>query len=209
MSAGRAAPEGPVVAVLAGHDHLEEHALVVAAGLEVLEGVVVAEVMGCLDQRHRRVVEVADGGVEDVGLGDVVGVEDQDQLAAGVVEGVVDVAGLGVLVGGPGQVAGPEPLGQRADVLTAPVVEDPGDVRIGDPVAPDQGGPEHVQTLVVGADEDVDARPPSDGRRVETGTRQAKKANEPAWPSRTPRRQEDDEHDRLRALPVSATRHTR
>ena len=49
---------------------------------------------------------------------------------------------------------------------------------IGDAVAPDQGGPEDVQALVVGADEDIDGRSPSDGRAVETGIRQARKANE-------------------------------
>ena len=80
--------------VLARHDHLEEHALVVPTGLEVLERVVIAEVVRRLDQRHRGIVEIAHGGVEDVGLGDVVGVEDQQQLAAGVIEGVLILPAL-------------------------------------------------------------------------------------------------------------------
>ena len=43
---GGPAPEHTVVAVLAGQDHVEEHALVVTASLEVLERVVIAEVVG-------------------------------------------------------------------------------------------------------------------------------------------------------------------
>ena len=161
---GGTAPEGPVVTVLARHDHLEEHALIVAAGLEVLERVLVAEVVGRLDQRHRVVLEVADRGVEDVGLRDVVGVEDEDQLPVGVAQGVVDVAGLGVLVGAPGQITRSEPTGQAGDLVTVAVVEDPGGMGIGDPIAAHQGGPEDVQPLVVGADEDIDGRPSFDGR---------------------------------------------
>ena len=199
---GGPAPEGPVVAVLARHDHLEEHALIVAARLEMLERVVVAEVVGRLDQRHRRIVEVADGGVEDVGLRDVVGVEDQDQLTVGVAEGVVDVAGLGVLVGRPGQIAGPEPSGQPGHLLTATVVEDPGGMGIGDPVAAHQRGPEDVQALVVGADEDVDAGPQSDGRPVGHGHPPGQEGERGQHgPAEQLAGQQHEEHDRLRAGP--------
>ena len=77
---GGPAPEHAVVPVLAGQDHLEEHALVVAPGLEVLERVVVAEVVRGLDHRHPAVVEVAHRRVEDVRLGHVVGVQHQEEL---------------------------------------------------------------------------------------------------------------------------------
>ena len=79
----RAAPEDTVVAILAGQDDLEEHALVMSSRLEVLERVLVAEVLRCLDQRHLGIVEVAHGGIQDVGLGHVVGVEYQEQVAVG------------------------------------------------------------------------------------------------------------------------------
>src|SRR5664279_4279239 len=73
----RTAPEGPVVSILARHDHLEEHALVVSACLEVLKGIVVSEVVRRLDQRHRGIIEVADNCVQDVRLWHVIGIEDQ------------------------------------------------------------------------------------------------------------------------------------
>ena len=104
---GGPAPEDAVVAVLAGQDDLEEHALVVTPGLEVLERVVIAEVVGGLDHRHLGVVEIAHRGVEDVGLGHVVGIEHEEQLGVDHAEGMIDVAGLGVTVVGSGDVAGP------------------------------------------------------------------------------------------------------
>jgi hypothetical protein len=198
---GGTTPEGPVVAVLARHDHLEEHALIVAARLEVLEGVVVAEVVRCLDQRHRGIVEVADRGVEDVGLGDVVGVEDEDQLPVGVAQCVVDVAGLGVLIGGAGQIARSEPSGQVGDLVTVAVVEDPSGVGIGDPVAAHQGGHEDVQPLVVGTDEDIDGRPSFDGRPGRDGDPPSQKGEGGQHgPTEQLARQQDEEHDRLSAV---------
>ena len=107
-------PEHTVVAILAGQDHLEEHALVVASGLEMLERVVIAEVVRGLHHGHGGVVEVAHCGVEYVGLWDMVGIEDQEQLGIDQFQGVVDVPRLGVTVVGAGEVpcapsAPPEP----------------------------------------------------------------------------------------------------
>ena len=64
---GRTAPEHAVVAVLARADHLEEHALLVAARLVVLHRVLVVEVVRALDEGDLVVVEIAHGGVEGVG----------------------------------------------------------------------------------------------------------------------------------------------
>jgi PIN domain nuclease of toxin-antitoxin system len=159
---GGPAPEDTVVAVLTGQDHVEEHALVVATGLEVLERVVIAEVVRSLDHGHLGIVEVAHRRVQDVGLRHVVGVEHEQDLAAGVVECVVDVARLGVLVGGAAQVPGTEPVGQGGHLGAVTVVEDPSRVRVGDAVAADEGGTQDIEALVVGADEHVDAGAPSD-----------------------------------------------
>ena len=74
----RPAPEHAVVAVLARQDDFEEHALVVATGLEVLERIMVAKVVRGLDHGHLGVVEVAHRCVQDVRLWDVIGIEDEE-----------------------------------------------------------------------------------------------------------------------------------
>lgn len=61
---GRSTPEHAVVTFLAGQDDLEEHALGVAIHIEVLKGIPIGEIVRSLDERHRRVVEIADGGIE-------------------------------------------------------------------------------------------------------------------------------------------------
>ena len=76
----RTAPVGAVVPILAGADHLEEHALLMAADLVVLHRVLVVEIVRALDERDRLVVEIADGGVEGIGKGHVVSIEAEDQL---------------------------------------------------------------------------------------------------------------------------------
>ena len=96
----------------------------------------VAEVMGGLDHRDPRVVEIAHRGIEDVRLGNMVGVEHEEQLGIDHAEGVVDVARLGVTIVGAGDIAGTGPLGQRAHEVPTTIVEHPGHVRVGDPPQP-------------------------------------------------------------------------
>lgn len=153
----RTTPEDTIVAVLARQDDLEEHALVVPARLEVLKRVVVGEIVRRLNDGHLGIVEVTDRRSEDVRLRDVVGVEDQQQLAVQDLEGVVDVPGLGMAVVGARQVAGAGVLGQTPDGLTTTVVEHPGDVGVGDTCATQERGLQHVETLVVRADDHIHA----------------------------------------------------
>ena len=88
-----AAEEGSVPAVLALLDGAVEQRRLAAQGVV---GRDVAEVLRGLDQRHLVVVEVAQRLVQDVRLGDLVRVEDQQELAVGDHQRIVQVAGLGV-----------------------------------------------------------------------------------------------------------------
>ena len=92
----RAAPEHRVATVLAGADHVEEEGLLVTHRVRVLDRVAVREVVRGLHQRDLRVVEVAEGRLEEVGTGYVVGVERDDEVAVGDRERVVDVPRLRV-----------------------------------------------------------------------------------------------------------------
>ena len=81
---------------------------VVEPGLERVE---VVEGVRRLHEAEPVVVEVADQAGDEVRLGDVVGVEDDEELAVGPLEGVVQVAGLGVPVVRPGDVDRPPARG--------------------------------------------------------------------------------------------------
>ena len=159
-------PEHTVVAILAGQDHLEEHALVVASGLEMLERVVIAEVVRGLHHGHGGVAEVAHRGVEYVGLWDMVGIEDQEQLGIDHFQGVVDVPRLGVTIVGSCEVTGARPLRQNPNGLPAAVVEHPGRMRVGDPGTTKKRGLEDVQSLVVGTDQYLHAVRPVNRRSL-------------------------------------------
>ncbi|MCY1177652.1 hypothetical protein D9M73_179680 [compost metagenome] len=87
------AEEGGVPAVLALLDGPVEERRLAAQGVLVRD---VGEVLGCLDQRDLAVGEIAQRLVQDVGFGDLVGVQDQQEFARGDHQGVVQVAGLGV-----------------------------------------------------------------------------------------------------------------
>ena len=160
-----AAPEGGVVAVLAGADRGEEDRLLVAPEVVVLDGVVVGEVVRALHERDARIVEVADERLERVGQRHVVGVEHEHELARGACERVVDVAGLRVRVVRARQVAArSHGSRERGDLRAATVVEHVGRVRVVQQRAAGERRFEHGERLVVGADVDVD-RAPRRGRR--------------------------------------------
>ena len=77
---GGTAPEHRVVPILARRDDFVEETLLVPGRLRVLGRIAVVEVVRRLHERDVRRGEVADGGVEDVGRGHVVGVEEQDHF---------------------------------------------------------------------------------------------------------------------------------
>ena len=122
----------------------------------VLERVDVVELLGRLDQGETRIVEVAQGADEEVGRGDVVGVEDRDELGIDDAEGVIEVARLGVLVRGAGEIVRPEFGRQSLDFGSGTVIEHPGLVVDPHRDGGGDGGGEDLQSLVVGRDEDGD-----------------------------------------------------
>lgn len=154
----RAAPERPVVAVLAGADHPEEQGLLVAVLCDVLDRVEVVELVRRLGEHDVGVLEVADHRVEEVRQRHVVGVQHRDQVALEVPERVVDVPGLRVAVVGPGQVAGAELTGELGELGPAPVVEQPRGVRVPQGPAAEQRGAQHLHRFVVGRHQHVDGQ---------------------------------------------------
>ena len=178
----RAAPVGGAVAVLAGADDAVEERLLVAADRVVLGRVVIEEVVRGLDDGHPLVVEVADQRVERVRHRDVVGVEDEDQIARGARQRGVDVAGLGVRVVGAGHVARAGEPRELLHLRAATVVEQVGGVRVGERAAAGERGEHDLGGLVVGADVDVDAR-----RGDRRPLRRRPRPGEPGERSRAPR----------------------
>ena len=119
----------------------------------VLEALLVVEVLRGLHQGDERVVEVAEGVAEQVAVGDVVGVQDGDDVGVDVLERVVDVAGLRVAVLLAGEVARAEGPGQLGDLRPVAVVEHPGLVRDVDRHGGGDGRQQDLERLVVGRDE--------------------------------------------------------
>lgn len=163
----RAAEEGRVPEVVAGLDQAVEELAFVghpAEGAEIaLERIRRIEVMRRLQHAELAVAqEPADGHLQERARRDVVAVEDGDQLALGDRQRVIDVAGLGVLVGRPDQVAATRLLGEALELRPTSVVEDV-DLELVGGVIHDhrrQHGRLHdVEAFVVGRDIDVDRRP--------------------------------------------------
>jgi len=166
-----AAEEGGVPVVVAVLDQAVEHVALrrhAGAGGEVpLERVGRVEMVrrlhqgdvGLLDQPAHR--ELQEGAGRDV-----VAVEDGDELAVGLRHRVVEVAGLGVLVVGAGDVAAADRLRELAELLALAVVEQPDAHLVGRPVdrhRRQHRGAHDRHRLVVGGYVDVDRGP---GRRV-------------------------------------------
>jgi hypothetical protein len=95
----------------------------------VLERLQVVEVLRGLYQGDPRVVEVPEGGGQQVRPGDVVGVQHGDDVGVDDLQRMVQVGGLGVAAVVPPQVAGAEVGGQPGDLWPVAVVEHPGLVR--------------------------------------------------------------------------------
>jgi hypothetical protein len=121
----------------------------------------IAEVLRRLDQGNPAVVEIAQGLFQDVRLGDLVRVQDQQEFAVRDHQGVVQVAGLGMArhVGGPvlaaRHIAQPVFFGEGFQLEAGAVVENPGAVRVPDFLGGQGRGHDHVQVFVVRGDEDI------------------------------------------------------
>ncbi len=172
----RPAEEGRVPGVVAVlQQAVEQLAFVghLAEGAEVaLERVGREEVVRRLHHRQPRVVqEPAHRHLQERARRHVVAVENGDVLAIGLLQRRVDVAGLGVVVVGAGDVVHPDFLAERAEFLAAAVIEQVDLQLAGRPVhhrRRQHGGAHHRQRFVVGGDEHVHRRP----QRLVLGQRQ-------------------------------------
>ncbi len=95
-----AAPERAVAGVLARLNDAEEQRLLVPAACApgVLDRILVVELLGHLDQRQLFVLEVTQRALQVFRLRHHVGVEHDDEITVGLLQGVVDVARFGMFV---------------------------------------------------------------------------------------------------------------
>ena len=169
-----AAEEGGVPVVLAALDDAEEERLLgphraTRAAPAVLKRIEVVEVLRRLHEAHLRVREIAQRLGQKVAPRCVIGIEDRDQLAAAVGQRMVQVARLGVLVVGARQVFAAKLPGQRAHLRAAPVVEQPGFVRVVHRPRGEQRLAHQLDRFVVGRHEYVDAQARGRRRRRAVG----------------------------------------
>ena len=165
----RGVPE--IIAIL--DQPVEQRTLVgdAAEGAQVaLKRVGREEVVRCLQHRALRVaLEPAHGRGQKRARGDVVAIENGDQLTIGFFERVVQVAGLGVFVVGPHDIAHAHGFGECTEFLAPPIVQDEDlDLVLG-PVQYHRGqhcGAHHAQRLVVGGDIHIH-RGPGCGRTLQ------------------------------------------
>ncbi len=181
----RAAEEGAVPLVEPLLDDAVEHFVLRRHGLEGLEIAlqrigIGEEMRGLAEEQLRVLAEIADRLLQELAHRHMVGVEHDDELAFGLLEAVVHVAGLGVLVLGARHVFRAQLLGERGQLgatllrflglldvvlvallVGAAVVEQPDGELVLGIIEVDGGDHRHRQqfgVLVVGGDIDVDRR---------------------------------------------------
>ncbi len=159
---GRAAGEDRGVPVVAAglDDVVEELPLLPVRGLRVvepgLERLEVVEGVRRLHETQLFVLKIPDKARDEVRVGDVVGVEDDDEFAVGLGEGVVEVARLGVAVVRADHVRDAQLLGQRLRGRPLAVVAQVNPfVRVVQPQAGLERHAQQVGVLVVGRHENV------------------------------------------------------
>ena len=93
--------------ILGRHDHIEEESLLIRPDIRRdqvrLNRIAVHEMLRCLDDAYRTILEQRHGAAEKGGRGDEIRIEDRDELrlpckCAEVTKTVVDVSGLGMAV---------------------------------------------------------------------------------------------------------------
>ncbi len=154
------AKERRIEPVLRRLDVLVEHRLLVPqrperqlpeldAALEVVED------LGRLHKRQLRVREKAQRALDEPRLGNVIAIEEDDELGVGVGEAVIHVASLGVEVVVAGEVQGADPVGQGADRVPCAVVEDVDPANASDPQRAQRRHLDDVARFVVGGNEGI------------------------------------------------------
>ena len=130
----------------------------------MLEAGDVVEVLRRLDQRDALVAEVAERGAQEVWRGDVIGIQECQDLGVDDAKRIVDVPRLGVLVRRPREVAGTERGSQLGDLRPLAVVEDPCLVHRLERDRRGDGRHQDLRPLVEGRNEHGDAGDPHAGR---------------------------------------------
>ncbi len=162
-----AAEEGGVPEVVALlHRPVEQLALagqLLADAQIALERVLGIEIVRGLHHRQLGVFEkAAHGGLQKTGGGNVIAIEHADQFAVGLTEGVVQIAGLGVLIVGAGDVAHPGALGERLEAFPPAVVQHVDAYLVGRVIQvlgrQNRIG-DHLQAFVIGGNIDVHRGP--------------------------------------------------
>ncbi len=162
-----AAEEGRIPLVVAVLQQAVEQLAFVGHAAEVaqvaFERIGREEVVRGLHHRHLLVVqEPAHRHLQERAGRHVVAVEDRHVLATGLLQRRIDVAGLGVVVVGTGDVLHPDFFAERAELIAAAVIEQVDVELVGRPVQHgrgEHGGTHHRKRLVIGGDQYVHARP--------------------------------------------------
>ena len=165
---GRAAAEGGAPRILRGHHHVEEIALLVGPDARHrqigLQRVGIDEVLRRLHDADVVLAKQAERPAQELRHRHEVGIENADEVgrlgqAGDVAQPVVDVAGLGMGVVGPCQIARAQALAQRLEPGAPAVIEHPDAIaRVIHGQRADDGALQDRLFLIVRADEDVDER---------------------------------------------------
>ena len=163
-----AAAERRAPGILRGQHDIEEEALLVRpdmGGGEIgLDRVGIDEMLRRLHQADVRIPEQAQRSREEIRERDEIRVQDRDErrrIRQGrqMRQSMIDVAGLGMAVVRPGQIAAAQALRQFLEPGAAAVVEHPDAIiAVVHPGRADDGALEDGLFLVVGADQDIDQR---------------------------------------------------
>jgi hypothetical protein len=166
---GGAAAEGQMPGVLGGHDDVEEEALLVRKdlgnGQVALDRIGIEEVLRRLHDAYGRVLEQAERARDEIGKGDEIRIEYGNEVRrrwqrSQMLDGVIDVAGLGMGIVGTGEVVTASLGAEIGEPVAPAVVEHPNpEIRIVHTHGADDGALQDGPVFVVGADQDVDERP--------------------------------------------------
>ena len=111
-----------------------------------------------LDERDRGIGEVRQHLVQQLRARHEVGIQQDEELPIGEPQRIVDVAGLGVLVGVPPQVLGTQSDDQLTDLIGTPIIEHDRAMQATDGHRRGNRATDHLNVLPVGGDQHIDGR---------------------------------------------------
>jgi hypothetical protein len=168
-SAGPAV-KGRIISIAAGLNLIEKELLLVQhlpRQPEIfLIWIRIVEMMGDLHQRDGGILKVAHRSLQQGLDRDMIGVKIDDQFAPCMLQGIIEIAGLGVLIGRPAQVVASEPFGHRPHLGSVAVIQDINPLlplRCAHCLTPDERAVEHVERLIKNRHVDINGGPPVGG----------------------------------------------